>query len=99
MQLVLVAPVPQQKGLTFAFKIAESTEDLEKGRLIKCPLRALWGKYGVIEKGFDAKKEWSKVSEKGMVDLDGSTVVDCGHYIPEEKPEELLANVMQFFKT
>ncbi|KAK3179061.1 hypothetical protein OEA41_001200 [Lepraria neglecta] len=74
--------------------LEEQKKDVEQGRKIKCPLRVLWGKSGVIEKQFDALAEWRKVSE-GVVD--GETV-DCGHYIPEEVPEVLLKHIKEFLR-
>jgi len=73
----------------------ESKRDLEAGRKIKCPIRVLWGKHGVIEKCFDAVEEWKAVAEKG-VEVSG-TSVNSGHYIPEQAPEVVLENIKQFF--
>jgi haloacetate dehalogenase len=70
----------------------EATEDLKAGRKIECPLRVLWGAHGVIEKSFNAIQEWKDVSNSTV---DGWKV-DCGHYIPEEKPDELLRNIREF---
>jgi len=75
--------------------LEESREDVEKGRKIKCPLRVLWGKRGVIEAQFDALKEWKAVAEEGLVD---GECLNCGHYIPEEVPEDLLKNIKEFLK-
>lgn len=72
--------------------LEEAGEDIDKGRKIQCPIKVLWGKYGLIEKCFDAVKEWQKVS---AADVQGD-VVDCGHYIPEEKPEVVLQTVKEF---
>lgn len=63
------------------------------GRKIKCPVRVLWGKKGVIEASFNALGEWKEVSE-GEV---SGEVVDSGHYIPEEVPEVLLKHIWEFF--
>ncbi|KAK8922740.1 Fluoroacetate dehalogenase [Metarhizium anisopliae] len=73
----------------------EQRADLEKGRLIKAPVRIIWGKKGVIEKCFDAMAEWRKVVGEGVV-LDGYSV-DSGHYIPEEAPDDVVKAVCEFF--
>jgi len=74
--------------------LEEARGDLEKGRKIKCPIKVLWGKYGLIEKCFDAVKEWQGVSD---AEVQGE-VVECGHYIPEEKPEVVLQSVREFLR-
>ena len=68
--------------------------DLAVGNKIGCAMLALWGKQGVIEKCFDPLKEWSRFADR----LDGTTL-DCGHYIPEEAPQDLLAEILPFFAT
>ncbi len=67
--------------------------DRDAGKKLTCPLRVLWGRQGTIEKCFDPPKDWSRVAET----VSGSAL-DCGHYIPEEAPEALLAEIEQFFK-
>ena len=73
--------------------LEEQGKDLEMERKIKCPLRVLWGKKGVIESQFDALVEWRKVSHGAV---DGETV-ECGHYIPEEAPDVLVKHILDFF--
>lgn len=74
----------------------EQKKDLADGDYIKCPLRVLWGKHGVIEKCFDAVGEWGKVVEPGVA-LDGKAV-ESGHYIPEQVPQEVIAAIRDVFK-
>jgi haloacetate dehalogenase len=56
------------------------------------PLLALWGKQGLMERAFDVLTTWrerfAKVSGKAL---------DCGHFLPEEKPEETAAELRAFF--
>lgn len=73
----------------------EAREDLKEGRRIQTPLLVLWGKHGVIEKCFDALKEWRAVTAEG-VPVEGRSV-ESGHYIPEEAPDELVSAVQDFF--
>ncbi|MCJ1452594.1 hypothetical protein MMC28_002937 [Mycoblastus sanguinarius] len=73
--------------------LEEQRSDIKEGRKIVCPLRVLWGKYGVVEAQFDALNEWKKVSE-GEVD---GEVVDSGHFIPEAVPDVLLKHINEFF--
>ncbi|KAL6716006.1 hypothetical protein ACLMJK_006968 [Lecanora helva] len=75
--------------------LEEAREDIEKGRRIKCPLRVLWGKKGVVEAQFDALVEWRAVTEGDLVDGES---IGCGHYIPEHAPEELLRHIREFLR-
>lgn len=73
----------------------EQREDVEKGSKIWCPLRVLWGRNAVIEAQFDALEEWRKVTGDGLVN---GEAMDCGHYIPEEKPVELVKHIKDFLR-
>ena len=68
-------------------------EDLERGRKIGCPLRVLWGAEGVVAKCFDPLREWQRVAR----DVSGRALA-CGHYIPEEAPDALIAEIHDFFE-
>lgn len=72
----------------------EQRRDLAEGRHIKSPLRVLWGNVGIIEKAFDALAEWRKVTDEG-VSVDGHAV-DSGHYIPEQAPDVVVAEIRDF---
>ena len=65
--------------------------DRDAGRKVTQPLQVLWGANGVIGKCFDPIAEWKRVA----VNVQGETVA-CGHYIPEEAPEALLAVALPF---
>jgi haloacetate dehalogenase len=65
--------------------------DREIGRRIQCPLLVLWGAHGVIAQCFDAEKEWQRVA--GSVH---GKALACGHYIPEEAPDQLLDELNEF---
>lgn len=75
--------------------LEEQRRDLAEGRHIRCPLNVLWGKYGVVEKCFDAISEWRKVTEKEAA-VDGHAV-ESGHYIPEQAPEVVISTIREFF--
>ncbi len=61
-------------------------------RKLKMPVLALWGRQGVIEALFDCLADWREVA----ADVRGRAL-QCGHFIPEEKPKELLAELRRFF--
>jgi haloacetate dehalogenase len=63
------------------------------GRKIRMPVLALWGKQGVIEALFDCLADWREVAS----DVRGRALA-CGHFIPEEKPQELLAELRRFLR-
>ncbi|MDC6180461.1 alpha/beta hydrolase [Ralstonia solanacearum] len=78
---------------------AAATIDLEHdradraaGRRIAAPLRVLWGQHGVIQRCFEPLVLWRAVAD----DVSGGTV-PCGHYVPEEAPAALLAEMRALF--
>ncbi|MEI2417445.1 alpha/beta hydrolase [Orrella sp. JC864] len=66
--------------------------DRAGGVRLRMPLLALWGRDGVVQRCFDPLSEWRRVAE----DVRGGPL-PCGHYIAEEAPEALLAEVLAFF--
>ena len=65
----------------------------DRRRKIKMPMLALWGRKGVIHKLFDCLNDWREVAS----DVRGRSF-DCGHFIPEEKPAETLAEIRRFLR-
>ena len=72
--------------------LVHDRKDLNKK--LQMPLLALWGKQGVIAALFDCLADWREVA----LDVRGRAL-QCGHFIPEEKPKELLAELRRFLKT
>ncbi len=75
---------------------AAGTIDLEhdrkdRRRKLKMPMLALWGKRGVIERLFNCLADWREVA----ADVRGKAL-DCGHFVPEEKPKETLKEIRNF---
>lgn len=66
--------------------------DLAAGNKISCDMRVYWGKQGVIEQCFAPLPEWQRLATNVR-----GHALDCGHYVPEEAPEALLAEVLPFF--
>ncbi len=71
--------------------LAHDEADIAAGHQVRCPLVALWGEHGVIGRQFDALACWRAVAD----DVRGRSL-DCGHYLPEEAPEALLAELLPF---
>lgn len=67
--------------------------DRAAGRRIACEFMALWGAQGVIETCFDALAEWRQWAPQVR-----GEALPCGHYIPEEAPELLLAHALPFLR-
>ena len=67
--------------------------DDEAGKKIQCPLRVLWGGKNVIGSLWDVLATWR---EKCAAPVTGRAL-DCGHFLQEERPQELLAELHQFF--
>jgi haloacetate dehalogenase len=77
------------------YRAAESI-DLEHDELdidtkVQCPLLVLWGKHGTVARCFTPVEDW----KERAADVRGRAL-DCGHYLPEEAPEELLAELVNF---
>ena len=65
--------------------------DRAAGRRLASPLLVLWGEHGVVQRCFDPLAEWRKRAAQ----VDGEAL-PCGHYIPEEAPDALLARALPF---
>ncbi len=65
----------------------------DAARLIACPVRALWGERGVVHRSFTPLADWQ---EKCAREVTGRAL-PTGHYIPEEAPDELAAELEAFF--
>ena len=72
--------------------LVHDRKDLRKK--LRMPVLALWGRQGVIAALFNCLQDWREVA----ADVRGRAL-QCGHFIPEEKPNELLAELRRFFAT
>ena len=68
-------------------------QDRQAGRQIICPTLIAWGENGVIGKHFDMRRIWRSWCEKPTF-----APMPCGHFIPEEAPDEL-SRVLSDFLT
>lgn len=62
---------------------------------IACPVHLIWGKDGIVGRMFDPMADWAA---KCSGPLTGSVFVS-GHFIPEQTPDALLAEIRAFFPT
>ena len=81
---------------------AAATVDLEHDRAdrdahrgLTMPFSVRWGERGIIGRCFDPIAEWRRVHV--APDRVQGGALPCGHYIPEEAPDALLAAMLEFF--
>jgi haloacetate dehalogenase len=67
--------------------------DLIAGRTIRCPLLALWAGRGEVGRWFDVLATWRHWAD----DVSGRPL-DCGHFMAEERPQELADELLRFFE-
>lgn len=78
-------------GATMDFALDEADHGK---RRIACPLLALWGRRGHLERWYDVLAIWRDWAD----DVQGRGL-DCGHFLAEELPEETLQELQRFFLT
>lgn len=66
--------------------------DIDLGNRIRCPVLALGGAKGFVFQKYNIVKEWEKWADQVI-----SLALPCGHYLPEEAPEETAQALRQFF--
>jgi haloacetate dehalogenase len=77
-------------GASFDFHLDE--EDRKAGRRIACPVLALWGGRGMVNRWYDVLAVWRDWGD----DVSGRAV-DSGHFLAEEAPDETYAALSAFF--
>lgn len=65
--------------------------DRAAGRKLAMPVLALWGAHGVVGRMFDCLADWRAVAD----DVRGEAL-PCGHFIPEEAPQQSLELIARF---
>lgn len=66
-------------------------EKEDNGRLLECPTQILWGRHSAVGKLFDPAAVWATRASNTVC-----KEFDCGHFVPEEMPAELLAELLPF---
>jgi haloacetate dehalogenase len=67
-------------------------KDVAAGKKIACPNLILWGAEGVGGKLFNPLETW-----RDLIAQPQGKALPCGHFLPEEAPEETLAALSEFF--
>lgn len=70
---------------------AHDAADAAAGRRITAPLLALWGAHSHVARGEDPLAVWRRWAD----DVSGCAL-DCGHFLPEEAPDETLRLLQAF---
>jgi haloacetate dehalogenase len=60
-------------------------------RRIACPVLTLWSKSGAVESWYDPLAVW-----RAWADDVSGRALDCGHFLPEEAPDETYAALREF---
>lgn len=71
--------------------IGHDREDRAAGRTIACPTLVMWGDQGVVGKNFDLRSIWRAWAPDIRF-----APMPCGHFIPEEQPEQALRALREF---
>ena len=67
-------------------------QDIAVKNKVICPILCLWGEKGFVGHKYAVVEEWEKWADN----VEGY-VLPCGHYLPEEAPEETLNALLTFF--
>lgn len=73
--------------------LTHDAEDDAQNNKINAPLCVVWGERGAVGRLFDPPATWRDKAISPMV----CQGLDCGHFVPEECPDELLAALQNFF--
>ncbi|MGH6921682.1 MAG: alpha/beta fold hydrolase, partial [Geminicoccaceae bacterium] len=68
-------------------------DEADLDQKIRCPVLALWGRRGLMERHFDVLATWR---ERSAGEVTGHAL-DCGHFLPEEQPEVTAQGLLEFF--
>lgn len=71
--------------------LALDDEDAAAGRRLTMPVLALWGSVGLPAR-LPTLEIWREYAD----DVTGAQIPECGHFIPEERPEVLLDHLRDF---
>ncbi len=66
-------------------------DEADLDRRVVCPLLVLWGSRGFVHRSYDVLAVW----RERAVQVEGRAI-DSGHFLPEEAPDEVLAELRRF---
>jgi pimeloyl-ACP methyl ester carboxylesterase len=77
---------------SFPTDASHDDADFDAGKRVTQPLLALWGDTGLPSR-FDVLTRWKDYA----TDVRGGAIANCGHFLAEERPAELVAALREFF--
>ena len=91
-----VASICEDYRASASIDLVHDRADRAAGRRLDVPLRVLWAEHGAVGQCFDVLALWrDAVADAAAV---SGRAVPCGHYIAEEQPALLLAEIDDFLK-
>jgi haloacetate dehalogenase len=66
--------------------------DRAAGRRVRCPVLALWGRHGVIERCYRPLEVWREYADEVS-----GRALEAGHYLAEEVPDAVYDELVRFF--
>ena len=69
-------------------------DEPDRQKRIKTPLLLLWGANGVVGRLWDVMAKWRLLADN----IEGRAITNCGHFVPEEQPEQVLEALMPFLE-
>ena len=66
-------------------------DERDLGTKLSCPVYTIWGQFGKMESLFDVVDTWKEKADNVV-----GKSLPCGHFIPEEAPDELLSEIVPF---
>ncbi|KAI5290329.1 hypothetical protein KEM54_001830 [Ascosphaera aggregata] len=82
---------------TATIDYVQAQNDLAENVRLMCPLKVLWAKHGVLHDEDDPDgplHDWLEVHDND--DVSGEAL-DCGHFMLDEKPDEIAKTIKEFF--
>jgi haloacetate dehalogenase len=76
-------------GATIDFALDEADWGTHR---IACPVLVLWGRRGQLDRAYDVLAVW-----RDWADDVWGRALDCGHFLPEEAPDETYMELHRFF--
>jgi haloacetate dehalogenase len=71
--------------------LEDDEADAVAGRRVTCPLLVLWGARGFVGAHYDVLGIWRQYADNVR-----GQGLDCGHFVPEEAPEQTISALRDF---